>query len=382
MPRLDSLLTYEEPSLTALNGRAKKYGFASPRALEHLWWDYEFIAQTQSLNSDFILRGGAAAQLYVDPQLQRASIDVDIITTLSLDKVRQVVGRLIRKFASSPISIEEYTPRKPVRGLDQVTYHVHFPKLGGKGGTRRIKLEFQSGLAGLPWNLVSGKETIAMVVDKVKCVTVGALIGDKLTTLASNTIGVDIEDQPKQLYDLENLAFSHDLSAGDIGHVASAFVKIAKHEAAMKGASSRPIDVIDDIERTLTAFSKVDSPGGPSRAKLKVSISAFETSYVSKNGATDDSGWSLRALRLRFLVRTVRRLLESEASRGEVAKLLSDAKVLGHKLSSNNSAKEGLVAMFEARGGEFQGKPIERLFWEVADPHNLAKIRRAVREYK
>ena len=77
------LLSTDCFSADVLERQAKEHGFSQPSTLEALLWDYEIFAQLERRAGTAIrLTGGAAAQLYVAEDRQRASVDVDVLTSL------------------------------------------------------------------------------------------------------------------------------------------------------------------------------------------------------------------------------------------------------------------------------------------------------------
>lgn len=70
-------------------------------------------------------------------------------------------------------------------------------------------------------------QTFAVEVKRMRCLTVGALIGDKLLTLAKGSVGMELEsDYPKQIYDIDALLESVEISEQAINEMV-AFVKNA-----------------------------------------------------------------------------------------------------------------------------------------------------------
>jgi hypothetical protein len=67
--------------------RAEKHGFSDPVQVEYFLWDCEIAAQLQSESSNFVLKGGAAAQLHLPVEMQRGSIDVDIVCPFTEQKI-------------------------------------------------------------------------------------------------------------------------------------------------------------------------------------------------------------------------------------------------------------------------------------------------------
>ncbi|MGF3523055.1 MAG: hypothetical protein ACQXXJ_08185 [Candidatus Bathyarchaeia archaeon] len=66
-------------SEASIRERAERYGFSDPLPVELFLWDCEIAAQLQSVSEKFVLKGGAAVQLHLPVEMQRGSVDVDII---------------------------------------------------------------------------------------------------------------------------------------------------------------------------------------------------------------------------------------------------------------------------------------------------------------
>jgi hypothetical protein len=82
----------ESFSADHLTKQAHEFGYAQSSTLEALIWDYELYAQLQQRASESCrLKGGAAVQLYVPAERQRASIDVDVLTTLPQMEMQQLL---------------------------------------------------------------------------------------------------------------------------------------------------------------------------------------------------------------------------------------------------------------------------------------------------
>jgi len=60
----------------------KEFKFSQSIHIEMLLWDFEIFAQLTAIHKDFVLKGGAAAQIYLPVEKQRASRDIDLATTL------------------------------------------------------------------------------------------------------------------------------------------------------------------------------------------------------------------------------------------------------------------------------------------------------------
>lgn|SRR3989338_10137672 len=62
----------------------KKFKFTQAVHIEMLLWDFEIFSQLSEIHSNqFILKGGAATQLYLSSDKQRASRDIDFATNMT-----------------------------------------------------------------------------------------------------------------------------------------------------------------------------------------------------------------------------------------------------------------------------------------------------------
>ncbi|MFQ6124203.1 MAG: nucleotidyl transferase AbiEii/AbiGii toxin family protein [Candidatus Heimdallarchaeota archaeon] len=235
MSDLDDLLIHGSKAFSEeeLSRRAEKYGFSQPQILELFAWDYELTTQLQELSNELVLKGGAVAQLYLPPELQRGSVDIDIITPLGEDDLNQRIKKLSRKIrrSISPFQIKRYSPKTPQVNIPLSTYHVILPSVFQESCS--IKIDVLTSQLGFPTMVLRGVETFALQVSKVKTLSLGTLIGDKLLTLARETIGMEREEHyPRQIYDIEMLTFKRgDLTQIEIRHMAEAIEKLVVEEA-------------------------------------------------------------------------------------------------------------------------------------------------------
>ena len=208
MTGLEDLLTYgllTKEEMLKLSGSA---GFAQPQVVELFRWDLELVSQLQAQSEDFILKGGAATQLYIPLEKQRGSVDVDMLFPRRQDQLSGIIRAVIAKFAShAPLfQFSEYEPKSPTVGLPMKTYDVDLPSV--ITNACRIKLDVLLIDEDIPLNTIRRAKTFACTVENATCPTAGALVGDKLLTLARGSIGIQtVEDYPKQVYDLEMLAY-------------------------------------------------------------------------------------------------------------------------------------------------------------------------------
>jgi hypothetical protein len=385
MSELDALLIHGSQAFSKeeLSRRAKKYGFSQPQILELFAWDYELTAQLQTLSDDLVLKGGTAAQLYLPTEAQRGSVDIDLTTHLDEDELTQLISKMPRKFgAFTPLfQFKKYLPKAPKANVPMTTYDVLLPSAFQENCS--VKVDILTSRLSLPTVEMSDIETFAIKVSKAKIVSLGTLIGDKLLTLAKETIGiVSEEDYPKQIYDIEMLTFKRGKLTNDvIDRVAEAIEKIVLEEARFRRIETSPTEVLKDVEKTMERYSLVDlAVGNPS---AKRNINNFQQFYVNRREMpTRLYEWSSRALRIKFLVTLMQSHLSGKIEASQVVQSILRSREISSRIKEvrrENVAKLRGQLLAQAEGHipsfkELMGKPLERVFWQILTPDNIDRI--------
>lgn len=306
---------------------------------------------------------------------------MDFTTRSDREHILRRFSELQARFDGSGLEVKPFNPKQPVVGLPLVTYEVYFEPatykaiLGSNGRQDFVKLEVLSENVEIPTIIIEEKETPVLRVRDVKCMTLGALLGDKLTTLASRTIGTVPEEQPKQLYDIDNMAFSNNLTKENAKHMLMTFEKLSSMELAFKSRKETPMDVLDDILGTLDAFSKADLASGDRR--IRNLVRNFESTYVSVKARLTPSGWGARSLRVKLLAKGMKSALRGEMDEEELTESLEHAKRLSKRLNEDTDIRNRLLR-YSKNPRELKGKPVDRLYWEVADFSNLEDLENAI----
>jgi len=385
MSELDALLIHNSKAFSKeeLSRRAEKYGFSQPQILELFAWDYELTAQLQTLSEDLVLKGGAAAQLYLPTEIQRGSVDIDLTTQLSGSELNRLISKLSRKFRKfKPLfQFKRYLPKAPKPNVPVNTYDVLLPGVFQENCS--IKVDVLTSHLSLPTVKMSDVETFAIRVSRVETASLGTLIGDKLLTLARETIGIESEeDYPKQIYDMEMLTFkSGKLTQSVIKHAAETIEKIVMEEARFRGIETSPKEVLKDVEKTMERYSLVDLAVGSPLTKRN--INNFQQFYVNKKErSTKLYEWSSRALRIKFLATLIQSYLLSKIEAGQVMRSILRSQEISSRIKEADrrdvqKLRKQLLAHTEARIPRFKelrGKPLERVFWQILTPENMDGI--------
>jgi hypothetical protein len=368
--------------------RARKYEFPNPLAVEIFLWDCELAAQLQDACSDIVLKGGAAAQLYLPLEQQRGSIDIDVTTPRKKSDVGEFVQKVSESLEKS-VKFRLHKPKKPIPKLPLVTYFAKMPtKLDLARKELEIKIDISLEGPNLPSIVLKNVETFAVDVKRMKCLTAGTLIGDKLLTLAKGSVGMELEgDYPKQIYDIDALLETGKISKKFVNEMSTSVETLTQLEASYRNINTTPSDALGDVIKTMDEYSMVDTSGGSS--SIKKNIEGFQQFFVNKNERKPLFGWSSKSLKIRFLAMLVREQIENRLKESEVANsiIVSHNIVQGlDKISGPDviELRKKLLSLAETKieyFKEMKGKPLDRVFWQIVTPRNLLDVQSLIENF-
>lgn len=202
----------------------KNNGFRDALPLEQFIMDFEVLTHIQKVIPDCVVKGGMAVPFHLqDNRLRRLSVDIDIVTAKSRDDVISAMKIVSRELKGVVDIGEPHIPQETSnKKLPLLTYFCGYKSSINTKAELKIEIFY-----GNKMNIQSKK-----IKDKIEIIGVpinfllsvydhSSLIGDKLTTLPFNTIGINPErglDVPKQIYDIATLLKStlNKLSAQEI----------------------------------------------------------------------------------------------------------------------------------------------------------------------
>ncbi len=304
-----------------------------------------------------------------------------MVTRLGLDDVNGAFSKLQARFAGTRLTIKLYPPKRPrVPDLPMVTYDMSYKSIFASGSRGFIpdfiKLEVLSENVAIPTNKIKEKTTPVLTVRNVTCVTLGALVADKLQTLASKTVGTVVEEMPKQLYDINHLLFDNAVSKEAVEHMMYAFDALAKEELKFKKLKGTPSDVLGDVIATLADLSTVDIAG---KDDFKRATRDFQSLYVRKENVRNTYGWGETASRIRFAAGLLKLALDDEIEESEYVKCMAKAKSLSNALPpAEKNIEMKLIELIGEDGRKFRGKPLRRIYWQAVDYFNIDKLAGAI----
>jgi len=296
-----------------LTERLEQLKFNSLGRMELFVWDLEIFLQIQALLKDkIVLKGGAAAQFYLPIEYQRTSVDIDMICAVGIEEVEKILAAIERKFNSTDdlFKVRPHKPKDPKANLPMMTYYMDVPsvctvkELFGKKitGAQEIKIEFHFTDEPLVIHQISSPRIFALETQQTyQLLPLDDLIGDKLTTLGPNTIGIPAEradEQIKQIYDISWL-IKFNWGNIDLSRVGTSFLARAKSEAHQRALTANMVDIFSDMMAQMKQLSIVDLENDKSLLKR---INDFQSLYVRKELNRSPAEWAVIGAKIRLLL--------------------------------------------------------------------------------
>ena len=235
-----------------IKSRRESYPKADPSIIEKVIYALSLVEQLSTAKLDFVFKGGTSLFLLL-PEPRRFSIDVDIITTESREKIENILNVIIANGVFTKWSLDDKRSYKP--GIPKAHYHLHFYS-NAEQKEKDVMLdvlyekhnypEIIDGKIQSPWLRTNGEPTL------VKTPSIDSITGDKLTAFAPETTGILYGKEKqmeiiKQLFDIGTL---FDLIQ-NLETVRKAFDIVVRQEIGYRTEKKISIsNVLDDIIST------------------------------------------------------------------------------------------------------------------------------------
>ena len=275
-----SLLT--EQSISSI---AEEYGFTDKASVEKFIMDFE-IHYHISRHIKCVTRGGMCMPFHISEGTNRLSIDIDLLTSSTTNEIRHAMSQI--DGSVDELTCEEYIPVNPYPLDNLITYRIYYDSCLGKQNfvkvdcfcDVKIQIDSQQVKSGSPLFVFNTKHDMNIL-------SRGALIGDKLTTLAVGTIGLKSarkSNAAKQIYDLG--ALLKDATVQDLQTSFDTFERMTDFKVRCFGYDPRytTSDVVDSIADFVFGLLNLKGAVSITREQTK-RYNGFQGTYLrSKHG--------------------------------------------------------------------------------------------------
>ena len=186
----------------------EEHGFRDSLPIEKFIMDFEILTHIQEVLPDCVVKGGMAVPFHLsDKKLRRLSVDIDIVTRRTRSEVIEAMKQVSAKLEGVVQIPNPHEPRRKFsKKLPLLTYFCNYQSSIDDSPELKIDILHDNNMQIQPKPIQGRTEIIGLPVDfPLSIYDHGSLIGDKLTTLPFNTIGINSDrelDVPKQIYDV------------------------------------------------------------------------------------------------------------------------------------------------------------------------------------
>lgn len=382
--------------------RMDEFGFKNMARMELFLWDLELFLHIQEILGDkIVLKGGAATQFYLPKEVQRTSVDIDMLFSGTEEEIKDTLEKIERLLGTEDglFKFHKHMPKNPKTMLPLHTYYTNVPSVltnternMKEDGVSHQELKIEFILQSDTWEyeMRTGENIFAVEShQEYYILSLSYLFADKLTTLGCETIGVQnerLDEQVKQFYDIMMLA-RHCLLELQCSVVKEKYLKRAEQEwkvrkdtigSGLAGKEYNQIDIIEDVRRQLLRYEQVDSGED---VELKKYINDFHSLYLNRKVQYDPKTVACGA----SLIRLMYELMLSDQGWDKVKKALAIEEKLGMEHLTGKERGQKIREIRETMIQKFgtnsviaskilKGKDIKRVFWAVVDADNLDEI--------
>lgn len=185
------------------------FGYALP--LEKFIMDFEMLTHIQKVIPDCVVKGGMAVPFHLhDRTLRRLSVDIDIVTGSSREEIVKAMKIVSEKLKSKVEIGKPHIPKgNSNKTLPLLTYFCDYQSSVDENPQIKIEIFYGNNMQIQSKKIKNKTEIMGLGINfPLSIYDRESLIGDKLTALPFNTIGIDHRrelDVPKQIYDIATL---------------------------------------------------------------------------------------------------------------------------------------------------------------------------------
>ncbi|MCA9828805.1 MAG: nucleotidyl transferase AbiEii/AbiGii toxin family protein [Nitrosopumilus sp.] len=285
---------------------------------------------------DSILRGGMCVPFHTQLKVRRLSIDIDLLTPLQLDEVNSMMKELDNSLPD--VKIKPHTPKHPLPIPNLVSYYVEYTSCFGQPNTIKVDYLCDVQLQLPTQNITTTQEIIEFKIDyNIKILTRGALIGDKITTLALRKIGLPkskngtfSDDLPKQIYDIATLLKS--ATEKDIDESLDVFMTFTSFKVQIYDHGKYNVqEILDTMISSIESLLSFDSQITNISEYVGI-FGSFKGAYLNTVQPYKKTEHLSDILLVWFYVIFLKKFFDGSLSKNEIVKKIHNSKELYQKI--------------------------------------------------
>ncbi len=178
--------------------------------LEKAIFSLEYLGHLQKEGLDFVFKGGSAIQVILRDKWTRLSVDADICSGVSEKELLETMDNIHQSFEKQAFSYKA-RDRVLTGSIPFYLYIVEAPSITAPGETRSFLLDVMGIKPNYATTQVELRTPFFESDVTITVPTIGALLGDKLSTIGPKTMGRRLVDSrngleyAKHFYDIKNL---------------------------------------------------------------------------------------------------------------------------------------------------------------------------------
>lgn len=378
----------------------KEFKFSQSIHIEMLLWDFEIFAQLTAIHKDFVLKGGAATQIYLPVEKQRASRDIDLATTLTEKEIENALNNVKKRFEEKVSDNEHFTwslakpPKEPLKKIEELhCYEIIVPtKVGSSFGKQNASILKIDAICydKLPFRVINIESPMLfnLKLKSFPIISKGSLIGDKLLTLADSTIGIlaknedDYESYFKQIYDLTHLIDFFVSDEEVLKDILFTIEHLTPIELRYRKLSKSINEVLIDIINSLEKKKYFDCDSLELSQNLRDSITNFRANYLNKEEWLIQDYWAARISKIQFFTKILLNLIENKTKIEDILSIFEKLKKIEIRLAelSGDDIKKMQQSLMTHYNGDpkiskpLKNKPVKTIFYRVLDIENVTQL--------
>ncbi|MCL5100850.1 MAG: nucleotidyl transferase AbiEii/AbiGii toxin family protein [Candidatus Marsarchaeota archaeon] len=325
----------------------------------------EIAQDLQKYEKGFILFGGTAAQFYIPSNLQRTSLDVDIITNYSYPEISEIM----KKFLS-----ERDLPDAKTKKL-KTTYGIRFAipiKLNFSKGRFEYNVQIEiASKAKEKLNPINKRDCILhnVNVGEFRLLTMEDIFAKKILTLDLENLGIHKDsgrdmnlDISKQLSDIYQLYTQ--FGEQEFGVIGKNIFQQLDNEIKNAKADCTPSSCIKNICKLMSSLSLVETKQSTAEStNLRKGYKGLRDSYLPKDARLTFDDWGSLGWTFDHLLESI----DLDGQNSENKRALEHYKIRENCKKNDRSERTKVIeelSIYDSIPKPYKNRPLSSLFFK------------------